>query len=76
MDCLHEAGMDVLLDISVRADLTYYYKIWSFGRELPIAAVPTLRMNYDAAEQMRLAAAEMHLLGLNVNPAALYAQAG
>jgi|AntRauMFilla1563_2_1112583.scaffolds.fasta_scaffold424360_1 hypothetical protein len=72
MDCLHEAGMEVLVDISVRADLTYYYKIWSFGRELPMQAVPTLRMNYDAAEQMRLAAAEIHLLGVNVNHQGLY----
>lgn len=59
---------------SVRADLTYYFKIWSFGRNLSTVAVPTLRMNYDSAEQMRLAAGEMFMLGCDVNPQALYTQ--
>jgi hypothetical protein len=62
----------------VRADLTYFFKIWAAGHARPPApcmvAVPTLRVKHCSAEQMRLAAAELLLRGGPVHPPALFAQ--
>jgi len=70
---MQEAKPTILLDLSARADLTYYYNIWRFEQEagrapIPAAAIPTLRLDHDAAEQLALAAGACVLRGVPINP--------
>jgi len=61
---------DILLDISVRADLTYYYNLWKFEHATAASAVAvsTLRMDHDAASLVAQAKGVLALRGVPIRP--------
>ena len=88
LSCLHAGGgpsnsppIDVLLDLSVRADLTYYASVWSLDRarsrraaqsgaierERDFTAVGTIRPGFADDERLLLAATELALHGCEID---------
>ena len=86
--CLHAGGgpsnappIDVLLDLSVRADLTYYASVWSLDRarsrraaqsgaverERDFTTVGTIRPGFADDERLLLAATEIALHGCEID---------
>ena len=66
MDALHgpDTRPDVILDLSLKGDLTYYGAAWKTGRDDDAPrSVPTLRPNADAARCLLKARADLATFG-------------
>lgn len=68
---LQELGIDVLLDLSLKADLSYYFNMYEADRRSGMAAVSTLRAQGDDAEHMQSALAGLYIEGASVSPHSL-----
>ncbi|KAJ8613644.1 hypothetical protein CTAYLR_003120 [Chrysophaeum taylorii] len=74
---IEEAAPTLLLDLSLKADLSYYYSTWcqdnkknnNNKHQLP-RAIPTLRPDTNASERLALAAADLILSGASLSPSA------
>uniref|UniRef100_A0A7S2FI54 Malonyl-CoA:ACP transacylase (MAT) domain-containing protein n=1 Tax=Octactis speculum TaxID=3111310 RepID=A0A7S2FI54_9STRA len=73
LDAVKGLGVDLLLDLSVKADLACYYNIWQAegDPERSLRMVPSLRGTGDSSLQFQQAAAELFLLGAAVEPSML-----
>ena len=52
MNKLDELGIDVMLDLSLKADLSYYFNMYEAERQSGMTSVSTLRAQGDDAEHM------------------------
>lgn len=66
----------LLLDLSLKGDLAYYYSAWrtKHSGDHPPRAIATLRPEADSCERCVLAAADLCLSGIKLAPAALGAR--
>ena len=63
--------IDVMLDLSLKADLSYYFNMYEAERQSGMTSVSTLRAQGDDAEHMQGALAGLFIEGANVSPHSL-----
>ena len=70
MTKIREMGIDIVLDLSMKADLAYYFNMWQpqHDKSKSMCALSTLRAHGNDAEYMQTAAAEIHLRGGHIRP--------